>query len=273
MEELAGPLLKAALDKRRRKNKAYSSRALARDLDLSPSFLSRVLNGKKLLSFETALRIADHLELKGKTKNQFLRAVVVEGLADQIPSKEVHLLLFGPAVSGGFVSMDQDRFEFFSSWYHVAILDLTACAGFKNSVRWIAGTLGIDPSMASDAVARLLRLGLLKKVGSRLVKTENKLEITTKRTDPALRKFHTQMIDKAKLALQSAEETDFKRRSISGVTMAIDSSRIEEARKRIASFREEMFELLAADVANPDEVYQLNLQLFPLTKNKGRGAQ
>ncbi len=262
-------LLKAALERKKSKNKAFSSRALARDLGISPSFLSMVMSGKKQLSFETALRISGVLELKGRIKSQFLRAAVVENLGENMQAHDIHSLLFAHPVPDTFVPVDQDRFEFFSNWYHVAILDLTNCAGFKADAKWIGKTLGLDRATVYESIERLLRLGLLKKSGNTLVKTNKEISVTPTTTDPTIRKFHSQMIDKAKEALQSAEDADFKRRSISGITMAIDSSRLEEARKRIAQFRKEMYELLASEEAQSDEVYQLNIQLFPLSNTKG----
>jgi hypothetical protein len=55
--------LKEELELRRKKNPRYSLRAMARDLGVSPSCLSRTLNGKTKMNSEREERIAGLLGL------------------------------------------------------------------------------------------------------------------------------------------------------------------------------------------------------------------
>jgi len=71
-------VLKAELERRRSRNASYSLRAFARDLELSPSRLSRVLNGKEALSRPRAERIGGKLGFQKDQIELFCDLVDVE---------------------------------------------------------------------------------------------------------------------------------------------------------------------------------------------------
>ncbi|MGK5087092.1 DUF4423 domain-containing protein, partial [Bdellovibrionota bacterium FG-2] len=163
-----------------------------------------------------------------------------------------------------FKNYEIERFKAISQWYHLAILDLTTTTGFRSEMAWIASRLGISNLEARDAVVRLIDLGLLEQKASKLHKTENKIYFATQRSEAAVRSFHQQMIGKAIEQLQRTDEASFATREISSMTMAISKSKIPLARERIQKFQKELAALLC--VGDCDEVYQFNVQMFPLTK-------
>lgn len=55
--DLVANLLRSRLKSRKVRNRAYSMRALARDIGLSPSHLCEVLNGRHRMSPKTAQQI------------------------------------------------------------------------------------------------------------------------------------------------------------------------------------------------------------------------
>jgi uncharacterized protein (TIGR02147 family) len=96
------------------------------------------------------------------------------------------------------------------------------------------------------------------------------LSLSTKRgaSRQSLFKVHEDYIRKSIDALKSTakEECD-----ISGMTFCCPKSKLPEAMRRIREFRRS----LAAYLSDGDleEVYRLNIQLLPLTKNPGDGKQ
>lgn len=64
-------ILQQILTQRQHRNARYSLRAFARDLHVSPSFLSEVLNGKYGLSKHLANQIADRLGFDEKARTHF----------------------------------------------------------------------------------------------------------------------------------------------------------------------------------------------------------
>ena len=56
-------------------------------------------------------------------------------------------------------------------------------------------------------------------------------------------------------------------RDISSMTLAIDRKKLQKAKELINKFKDDMEELIESN--NPDDVYNLSIQLFPLTVRTG----
>lgn len=63
------------LDRRKERNRQYSLRALARDLELSAASLSRIMSGKTALSISSVRRIVLGLELSPEDVVKFIRSL------------------------------------------------------------------------------------------------------------------------------------------------------------------------------------------------------
>lgn len=63
-------MIKAELERRRSRNPRYSLRAFARDLEFNSAHLSEVLNGKRAMSLEAALRLVEKFSDDRKTIHQ-----------------------------------------------------------------------------------------------------------------------------------------------------------------------------------------------------------
>lgn len=254
-----------ALAERIRNNSSYSVRAFARDLSVSPAFISMVLNRKKNLSIARAQQISEILVMEPEEKRNFLRAVAISSMARRNSAQYLRELLDVPKEATQEAKLLQtDVLKVLTSWYHVAILDYTTCQGFISSTQWVARKLGISPIQVRDAVDRLQRLGLIQIKGNRWVKKDKHLNMPTSIPEEHLRKFHEEMIEKAKENLAKQAKEDFERRDISCATIAIDPKNRELAIRKIQRFHKEMAALLTEGTAK--EVYQLNIQFFPLTK-------
>ena len=73
-----------------------------------------------------------------------------------------------------------------------------------------------------------------------------------------------------RLAERSLREDPKEVRDISTVTVAVRFSDLEEIRTRIRELRQSIMHMMA-DSGDPDCVYQLNFQVFPLSRVDGRG--
>lgn len=71
-------LLRDKFEKRKMANPRYSLRAFARDIRISPSRLSEILNGKQGLSESGAEKISSALGMEGEEKARFILQVVAE---------------------------------------------------------------------------------------------------------------------------------------------------------------------------------------------------
>jgi uncharacterized protein (TIGR02147 family) len=252
--------LSAELARRRLTHPSYSLRAFARTLGLSPAFLSKLLSGQKDLSLEKAALIAERLGYNREEIAQFCHLVQL-GKARTVRLRDA--LGQDESETREFAPLTLEAFQVISDWQHYAILELVSCRGFKMSGEYVARRLGIEAAQAVAALNRLVRLGLLKQSKGRWVKSSAFIATPTDKPSRALRNFHAQMIEKAKLAIE-LQPTDS--RDITGLTVPISRDKLEVAKQEIRAFRRRMAKLM--DSSRPDSVYQLNIQFFSLSASE-----
>ena len=108
----------------------------------------------------------------------------------------------------------------------------------------------------------LTRVGLLKREGrDAFVQAETSIAGTPDATRLALRGMHRQM---SKLATP-AVDLPVDERHFSGVTMGLSRRSYERIASLIDEFRRQVIAVAAED-KDIDQVYRLNLQLFPLSR-------
>lgn len=257
MEEILSPkpgdFVRGALTRKRERNPSYSLRAMARDLGVSHTYLSLVINGRKGISPHQASWMGDALKMDAATKEHFVRSAAAGvASAPALPKRVVKFLTF-----------DVESRKLPRDWHHFAIADLTLTSSFRPSPTWIGKRLGISARQAREALDRLRELGFLERTPDGWRKTQAFLQFSARRSTPALRRFHRTMISKALAALQSPRKADFERRDITGAMIAVNPEKLVEAKRKIASFRKQMIRLLGDGECT--ELYQLNVQLFPLS--------
>jgi uncharacterized protein (TIGR02147 family) len=256
-------ILRDILSRKMNRNPAFSLRAFARDLGVSHTYLSLVMNGKKQLSMKKIVEFIQILGLEQAEANLFLKAGSRESRGRAF-AKAKSSKRGLDADSTPYFELETDRFRYLSDWYHLAILDLTLIRGFKNNSKWIARRLGLSVTQVDDAIERLKRLDLLETRDGKLTKKDSRLIVHSKLPDAAIRAFHRQMMSKAIDILEAHKPEDLDARDISAVTIPINPAKLAEAKRRIKTFRRSLWNYLSDEHAS--ELYQFNLQLFPLSR-------
>ncbi|QDK44515.1 hypothetical protein DOM22_04755 [Bdellovibrio sp. ZAP7] len=239
-------IIKTELLRRKRDNKSYSLRAFADFLEISPGRLSELLSGKRSLSKKMKIKISERLGLS--EMNELLET-------------QPQNLTFSDRTDYHFLS--NDAFTVLADWYHFAILSLADTADFKADPKWIAKRLGISILEATEALARLRKVGAIKLSGSKMTKTNKSVRAGNGLDSQALRISHRQSIEQAVISLN---ETPVDLRDISSITMAIDLKKLPIAKKIIQEFRHKMADVMES--GNQTEVYNLNIQLVPVSTRR-----
>lgn len=232
---------------RSRKNPSYSLRAFAQKLGINHATLSTILNGKRKLTRETALRLGQQLGLSPSELDSLL-----------IEEKQTSSLRYSV--------LQNDAFNRMADWYFDAILELTLIPDFPMSPKSISSALGISPLQATIALETLESLELLKLSANGAYELTN--QNTTNILDPdytsaANRKYQKAILSKSQEALDLC---DRKERDHTSTTLAIDIRDLPRAKKIIAEFRANLSALLQSPEKAPNEVYQLQVSFFPLSK-------
>jgi uncharacterized protein (TIGR02147 family) len=251
-------ILKTELAKRCQKNPSYSLRSFAKSLELSPAFISKLLNGDRPFTAKTIDLLAEKLPLNPKQVSFYKSRL--KNKKQALEAKEI-----------GYRQIGLDQFQLISDWYHFAIMELVTVEHFNPAPAWIAKELGISVHQATDGMERLLRLGYLKKgsKGQILLVEKNNTIIGPEIAGPATQNQQVQILE---LAIQALTETPIRNRSQTASTMAIPSDRLDEAKEIITDFRRRLASLMQRP-GKRDSVYQLSVSFFPLTKNKPQEKQ
>ena len=243
-------LLQKELQRRCSKNPQYSLRAFAASLEMSHSSLSLVISGKRNLSKKACLRVGEQLGYSPQQLSQFLS----RRKSESVPSP----------VTYSQQILDLDSFSTISEWYHFAILSLLELPKAKFESKWIGRRLGIRAVDAKLAMERLKRLGLIVEKNGKWRQSSKSIKVDNKRSNAATRKFQSQLLLKS---LESLENHPLERRDHTATTFVLDPALIPLARERIHQFRRELTSELEK-LGNPKEVYNLSVQLYPLSKEK-----
>lgn len=230
----------------------------------SRSFLRRVALGEKNLSLVAAHRLSKAMD-HDPGEAEYFSTLVALGNARTPKDREHHLerLHQIPRPRQGRI-LNAGEFELFREWYIVPLRELVTIFPFDGDWNLLGQQLDppISGEMAKEAVTLLLELGLLRKDGAVFQQVESNLSTPTRSASRLVRNYQLKTLE---LASQSLSRHDRDLRHISTLTVGVDADHFEVIREKIRNFRRELI-ALASEVPRSDRVYQVNLQLFPLTR-------
>jgi uncharacterized protein (TIGR02147 family) len=261
--------LKRTLSERVLKNPSYSMRSLARQLEMAPSMLSSVLNGKRNLSVTNAYKIASQLEL-ADGESEYLALLVQLESADTLERKaaiQTKLRSLNP--DHGIHDLTVDRFRMISNWYHLPILEMSEMRGVEVNASSVSALLKISKTDAELALDRLERLELLERDDQGLYrKVHDNLLATSELPDEGLRAYYRQMFSKA---IDSVDTQTPQEKLIGSFNVAFDPAQLEEAKALLKDFFMKIGKL-ASKGRNRRKLYHLSSVFFDLTPGSGSGS-
>lgn len=235
--------------RRSERNKQYSLRAFAKVLGIGSSDLSKLINLKRRATPKLIQRCAVPLGLSKAQIAYFTKH------ADD-PSGEADETI-------QFRNLSADTFRVIADWYHFGLLELMKLPDFSQDPQWLSRRLGISPVAVNIAVERLIRVGFLRvdEQGAWRDCVGPTSMLSSFKSSQARKHLQSQILN---LAQESLENVPITEREQSAVIMAIDSSRMAEAKALIDKFRTDMIRVLAGPQVAKDRLAILNLSLFPI---------
>ena len=250
-------------------NSSYSHRVFARQAGLSsPSHLLMIIKGDRNLSIKTIPKFAEGLKLSAKEKKYF-ELMVLYTQSDEIELKSRYFseIMSMKAVISGLYKLEKDKFDFLSQWYVVAIYVMLDLKKFKPDPHWISRRLGdrITPAQAKDTLEKLLNLKMIEPDSAKGFKqVSGAITVADDTRSVAVFEYHQSMI---RLSFEALKNKSSAEREMAGATISIPKDKLPEIKEKIRAFRKELNQL-ASSYTDPEEVYQLNIQLFALTEEK-----
>ncbi len=248
-------------------NPRYSLRAFARDLKLSPSRLSEVLNRKQGLSRQAAEGISKTLGYSDEEAEYFCDLVSLKHARSVKEREDAKIRVFKADFDrqrDELYSLQLDSFKIISDWYHLGILELMKVSNFKHDTKWISRRLGVQVIQIELAIERLCRVGLMKIENERFIAVQSNGWVPGGIPSSSIRKFHRQVLGKALVAMdtQAVEERFF-----STHLLTLNRSDLPKAFEAIADFQKKFCVDLESDISK-DLLYCISMQLFKIVEEE-----
>jgi uncharacterized protein (TIGR02147 family) len=250
---------------KKRANPRYSYGILSQKAGLkSRSNLIEIANGKVPLSRLRVFQVARAMELGAKECEYFVSLVHFNN-ATSLKEKEFHLAKMGE-LSGSTAGriLGEAQYAYFSEWYHPAVRELACMPPFRGDFAALGRSLipAITAKQARESADLLVRLGLLRKTAQgRFAQADGAIQTADELTSYMILRYQKESMRLAEAALEGIGPED---RDISTLTAGVSRECFLAIKKEIQAFRRHLSKLIEKD-KDPDRVYQVNLQLFPLS--------
>ncbi len=245
---------------------SYSYKAFCNEAGLnSPSLIKMVLDGSRNLTTESLPKFIKGLKLDTANEKDFFYTLVSYNQETNLERKtKLFQDLLQMKSRDNACPMEFYQFEFLSNWHMVAIYVMIDLKDFKCDIDWIQQKLKKRVSRENifTALETLTKLNLIKKDSNgNFVQTNVSLSTPDEILSHTIKNYHHGMIN---LALTSLESDDLSLREFTGATLPLCMDNLQMVKDRIREFRKELSHLCES-MKDKNQVYQLNLQLFPLT--------
>ncbi len=230
----------------------------------SPGHITWILQGKRNLPKKKIPQFARVFKLN-KKETHYFEVMVLYTDAKKHFDKKYHFEKLVSLQKSENRIVGKDKLAYWDAWYHSAIRELVALHRISDDYKRVAKMLipRITPSEAEKSLKLLSRIGFIKKDERGYYHRVDKVVTTGEKWQSlAIRQYQLNTLDLAKKGLETLPKEE---RDISTVTVSISEKRFREIRKRLREFRQEIITPARTD-NNPERIYHLGLQLFPLSE-------
>ena len=237
----------------------------------SPVFLKYVSEGRSNLGEETARQVANAMGLVGYEQDYFVEMVKFGHAKTDEEKKSIFNRMLAIADIHKVRVVEGESFRFFEDWKNPVLRELApAMPGAKPLAMAHACRPEVSAAEVSETLNFLVKANLLQKdKDGNYTQTDKIVTSGPMNFAPlALRGLQRQM---GEIALGAIENVPQDERHFSGLTLGVTREAYKKIVQEIADFQKRVIAIATSESAT-DEVYRLNVQLFPMTKksvNKG----
>lgn len=257
--------LKDYYEEQKARDPKFSHRYFTLKVGFSSSgYFSDVLTGKKNLSLAFTLKFARALKLKREEEEYFINLVGFNQ-AKTLEEKNRH---YEKMMTSGKVRQDMlesDKYEYFGKWQYAAVREALHYLAIGDD--WKSLGRSLDPPLSAKEARRCVEvlegLGLAAKdAQGHWRPTSAALSIGGGFTGLHVANFHRNTLE---LAIRALDVFPPEQKGFSTLTLPLTGDKIRKAKLAIKNLR--MYLLaLAENGKNADRVYQVNFQMFPVTR-------
>ncbi|OGJ90224.1 MAG: hypothetical protein A2350_06895 [Candidatus Raymondbacteria bacterium RifOxyB12_full_50_8] len=231
----------------------------------SPNFLQLIRDRKLNIQSEGVLAFAESLGLTKKETEHFITMAAFDHAKTHEEKDRAFRSMIATREYRSVQVLEKSQYEYFTHWYLPVIRELVTSSEYPGDPAWLSRRIvpAISVSKVRKGIALLERLNLISRdeTQGRWIQTKTAISTPSEVVSMALVNYHCRVIA---LAGESLERFSADSRDIRSVTLGIPRSAYGEIKQRMEAFWKDL--LAYADTqANAETVYQVNMQLFPLT--------
>lgn len=248
-------------------NPRFSYRVLAEKVGFkSAGFFTQLLQGKTTMSLDLSHRFAACIGLDRRETDFFL-AMVLHNQAKSLVEEKRQLDRMMELRPEALKRLARDRSEFLEHSHHIVVWQLLEALEVRDDLARLASSLvpAISVEEAGVSLALLERLGMARRDSEgRWRQLDPILSVASEIPNSVTRRFYLSL---NKLAAESHDRFERDERLLSWVTLSISDKKREEIVQEVRAFRRHLVELARRD-DRPQDVHQLLIQLFPLSRTR-----
>jgi uncharacterized protein (TIGR02147 family) len=256
--------LKDFYEDKKKENPHYSYRLITSKGGINAGNFVKILKGERNLTLEAALKISRAYKLNKKETDYFQNMVLFcQGKNHE--EKKRHFEKMMSFRESSVRVLNADQYEFYTKWYYTAVREILAFFPYNGDNAAELGKM-ILPSISEEevktAIDLLLKLNLAEKNEQGLYKRKDSTISTGNDAKSVV--LNNFIINTMKLA-EKAIDLAPGELNLSSVSLTVSTEDYLKIQEETRAFRRRILEIAQASM-NPNRVYQLNIQVFPLTK-------
>ncbi len=230
----------------------------------STSSITKVLNKDRSPGKKITESLIHYFEFNDKESMYFQDLISIEKNKND-PNLQSILLkrLVKNGKDNQVMFIDLKTFEVIGSWYHYAVREMSRLKKFKFDFNWISKNLrfSVSEQQVKKAFYNLSKTGLINIQKEKVVLSSGNLSTCEDVHSFAIQEYHDSMLENAKKCLTEVNVTE--REFLSG-TLCFKREDMPKAKELLRNFLDEFGSTMDTDQG--DEIYQIQMQFFPLSK-------
>jgi len=225
----------------------------------SPNYMKLIIDGDRNLTLPHARRVAKYCELDANETNYFLSLVKWNQSENEEETEHRWSDVLKQRSVATRHELSSTQLAIVSDLKTISLFVLLQIEKENVSLERLAKRAGSTPEEVERGLELLEKAKLIQRSQTGIKLLVRTLKSTDDVPSQSIRQFHRQALKAAEEALK----VDVAQREFISTTIALRKSDLPKLKEHLRAFRDEV--LAFSGKNDPEEVYQLNVQLFPLT--------
>jgi uncharacterized protein (TIGR02147 family) len=232
----------------------------------TPSFLYYVIENKRNLTESSVLKISQAIG-HSREESEYFSSLVFFNQAKTINEKtHYYSKLLEIRRPLDVQTIDADRYEYYSKWYHSVVREVATFYAFKDDFSKLGAFMipQITGLEAKESVRLLERLGFLERDEFGLYHQTSNLVLG--RPSPLqafqIERFQREMLQ---MAIKAYDGTTIDQRMSTSTTLSVSTKTITLFKLRLREFQHDIMEIARMDDSQ-EQTIQITMNLFPVSR-------